>query len=82
MKTSSGVDGAFLHMETPETPMHVGSVGRYDLPEGYRGDFYADVRREVRRRLHTIPVLTRKLAPMPLQFANPVSVEDDRIDLA
>ena len=27
------------------------------------------------------PVLTRKLAPMPLQFANPVWVEEDRLDL-
>jgi diacylglycerol O-acyltransferase len=81
MKTLSGIDGTFLHMETPETPMHVGSLSLYDLPSGYQGDFYADVRREVRRRLHTVPVFMRKLAPMPLQFANPVWVEEDRIDL-
>jgi diacylglycerol O-acyltransferase len=81
MKSLSGVDGAFLHMETPETPMHVGSLSRYDLPAGYKGDFYADVKREVRRRLHTVPVFTRKLAPMPLQFANPVWIEDDQINL-
>jgi diacylglycerol O-acyltransferase len=28
-----------------------------------------------------VPVFTRKLAPMPLQFANPVWVEDDQVDL-
>jgi diacylglycerol O-acyltransferase / wax synthase len=81
MKTLSGLDGTFLHMETPETPMHVGSLSLFDLPSGHRGDFYADVRRYVRRRLHTVPVFTRKLAPMPLQFANPVWVEADEIDL-
>ena len=81
MKTVSGLDGAFLHMETPETPQHVGSLSRYVLPPGYKGDFYDDFRREMSRRLHLVPVFTRKLAPMPLQFANPVWVEDDEVDL-
>ncbi len=35
----------------------------------------------MRSRLHLAPVFTRKLAPMPLQFANPVWVKDDRLDL-
>jgi diacylglycerol O-acyltransferase / wax synthase len=81
MKTMSGVDGAFLHLETPETPMHVASLHLFDLPAGYRGDFYAKVKRQMAQRLHLAPVLTRKLAPMPLQFANPVWIEDDEIDL-
>ncbi len=81
MKTVSGLDGAFLHMETPETPQHVGSLSRYVLPPGYKGDFYDDFRREMAGRLHLVPVFTRKLAPMPLQFANPVWVEDDEVDL-
>ena len=81
MKTVSGLDGAFLHMETPETPQHVGSLSRYVLPPGYKGDFYDDFRREMAKRLHLVPVFTRKLAPMPLQFANPVWVEDDEVDL-
>jgi len=39
MKTVSGVDGTFLHTETPETPQHVGALSRYALPAGYKGDF-------------------------------------------
>ena len=31
MKSLSGVDAAFLHLETPETPMHVASVSLFDL---------------------------------------------------
>ncbi len=81
MKVLSGVDGAFLHLETKETPMHVGSLHLFDLPAGYAGNFHADVRRMMRRRLQIAPVLTRKLAPMPLQLANPAWVEDDRIDM-
>ncbi len=81
MKSLTGVDAAFLHLETPETPMHVGSVSLFDLPPRYRRDFHAEIRRALARRLHLAPVLHRKLAPMPLQFANPVWVEDDALDM-
>lgn len=81
MKPLSGLDGAFLHLETPQTPMHVGSLHLFDLPPGYRGDFHAAIKRQMKSRIHLAPVFTRKLAPMPLQFANPVWVEEDRVDL-
>lgn len=81
MKVLSGVDGLFLHLETPETPMHVASLHLFELPAAYRGDFHADVKRQMGERLHLAPVLTRKLAAMPLQFANPVWVEAERVDL-
>ena len=40
MNHLSGIDAAFLYLETPEMPMHVGSLNLYDLPAGYQGDFY------------------------------------------
>jgi len=81
MRALSGVDGLFLYLETRETPMHVASLHLFDLPAGHVDDFHADIKRQMRRRLRIAPVLTRKLAPMPLQFANPVWIEDDRLDL-
>ena len=39
MKSLTGVDAAFLHLETPETPMHIASVSLFDLPQRYRRDF-------------------------------------------
>ena len=81
MKTLSGLDGAFLQLETAETPMHVGSLHLFDLPPGDRGDFHANIKRQMKSRMHLAPVFTRKLAPMPLQFANPAWIEDDRVDL-
>ena len=81
MKSLSGVDAAFLHLETPETPMHVGSVSLFELPPRYRRDFHAAVNRNLAERLHLAPVLHRKLSAMPLQFANPVWVDDDVVDL-
>ncbi len=81
MKALSGVDGAFLHLETDETPMHVGSLHLFDLPADFQGDFYTGIRKMMKERLHLVPVFTRKLAPMPLQFANPVWVGEDKVDL-
>lgn len=82
MKPLSGLDGAFLHLETERTPMHVASLHLFDLPAGTNGaDFHAAVKRQMRQRIHLAPVFERKLAPMPLRFANPVWVRDDAVDL-
>ncbi len=81
MEPLSGLDGVFLHLETPSTPMHVGSVSLLQLPDGYRGDFFKDVVQLYARRVPFAPVLSRQLAEFPLQFANPVWVQADKVDL-
>jgi len=78
IETLSGVDGAFLNLETEATPMHVGSLHLFETPAGYRGDFFASVRRMMESRM--VPVLRRRLASLPLHLANPVWVQDG-IDL-
>ena len=81
MDQLSGMDASFLHLETPETPMHVGSLMLLELPEGYQGDFYETLKALVSRRMHLAPALTRKLVQMPFELAEPVWIEDDDIDL-
>ena len=81
MKPLSGLDALFLHLETPATPMHVGAVHLLQLPKGYRGDFVTKVKRHVASRLALSPVFSRQLAAMPLNFANPVWVRADKVDL-
>jgi len=81
MQHLSAIDSAFLHLETAEMPMHVGSLHRYQLPEGYEGNWYEDVKAHLAKRLHLAPVFTRKLANMPFDLANPVWIEDDDLDL-
>ena len=66
----SGLDGAFLSLETPATPMHVGSLNLFELPAGYSGDWLADVTAWLAKRLR--PVLHRQLVTLPLQVAYPV----------
>ena len=81
MKHLSGVDASFLHLETPEMPMHVGSLNLFDLPSGYDGDFYEDLKRHISERMHLAEVFERKLAPMPFELSNPVWVDDNDVDI-
>ena len=81
MERLSGLDGMFLHLETPQTPMHVGSLTLLDLPKGYRGDFLEDVKRLYARRIPLAPVVSRKLLELPMHMANPVWVQAESIDL-
>ena len=89
MSHLSVIDGAFLHLESPEMPMHVGSLALFDPPTSTAadgsttspGDWYDAVKAHVTSRLHLAPVFTRKLALMPFDLANPVWIADDDIDL-
>jgi len=81
VKHLSGLDATFLHFETPEMPMHVGSLNVLELPKGYKGDFYEDAKAFMASRIHLADVFTRKLALMPFDLSNPVWVDDDDIDI-
>ncbi len=81
MNHLSSTDASFLHLETPETPMHVGSLMLFELPEGYQGDYYEDVKAMVAKRRHLGGIFNRKLAQMPFDLADPVWIADDDIDL-
>jgi len=81
MKHLTGLDSAFLYMETPETPMHVGGLYLIDLPAGYKGDYYEDVKAHIAKRMPMVSLFQRKLALMPFELANPVWVDDDDMDL-
>lgn len=77
----SGLDAGFLHLETPETPLHVGGLAMYELPPEYKGDFVADVCEHIQSRLHLAPIFQRKLVNMPFDIANPVWVIDEHLDI-
>jgi diacylglycerol O-acyltransferase / wax synthase len=77
----TGLDGVFLDLETPATPMHVGSVHLFAKPEGRQRDFYGAVRRLLAGGTRVAPVLGRRLAEVPLHLAHPVWIEGEEIDL-
>jgi diacylglycerol O-acyltransferase / wax synthase len=81
MKTLSGLDATFLYLETPETPMHVGSLHLYELPAGFKGSFHKAVLAHLGKRIHLAPIFSRRLAFMPLSMGHPSWVEADAVDL-
>ncbi|MDO9284000.1 MAG: wax ester/triacylglycerol synthase family O-acyltransferase [Aquabacterium sp.] len=77
MKQLSGLDATFLHLETPEMPMHVGALHVFELPPGLRGKWVTRLRQHIATRLPAAPALRRKLWWMPLNLANPAWVDAD-----
>jgi diacylglycerol O-acyltransferase / wax synthase len=75
MKQLSGLDAIFLHIETPQMPMHVGAVHLLELPAGYKGRYVQDLRRHLAARMPAAPALRRRLWWMPLNLANPAWVD-------
>ncbi len=81
----SALDALFLYLETPETPMHVGSLMLLEKPKrpaGKRGgSFVNDIRQLIASRMHLAPLFSRKLAFMPFDLANPIWLGADDVDL-
>ncbi len=69
MEHLSTLDASFVHLETPETPMHVASLLLLELPEGYKGNFYEDVKKLIANRIHLARVMHRKLARMTISIS-------------
>ncbi|MFM2399596.1 MAG: hypothetical protein RL341_1753 [Pseudomonadota bacterium] len=80
MKHLSGLDAAFLHLETPETPMHVGALHLLDVSHVI-GEVFDAVKHHILSRMHLAPMFTRKLALMPFDLANPAWIHDGDIDI-
>jgi len=76
----SPTDMSFLYMEEPTTPMHVGSVSIFQLPED--GFDYDRLVALIRQRIAYVPRFRQRLRSIPGRLANPVWVDDGRFDLA
>jgi len=80
MNRLSWLDASFIYMETPETPMHVGSLTIF-APPANPGDLFARFRDRTAARLDLLPSYRRRLKMTPLAIDHPVWVDDDDLDL-
>jgi WS/DGAT/MGAT family acyltransferase len=80
-KKLSSMDASFLYLETPEMPMHVGSMAIFRLPDDYEGDFFEDFKAMIASRLDIAPILKARLEKAPLDIDHPSWVEDDQFDI-
>jgi diacylglycerol O-acyltransferase len=81
-----GMDAAFLSLETPTTPLHVGAVMVLDPPEGTRSLFspttrYAQIRRVIAQRIHLVGPFRQRAMRVPLGLHHPVWVDDPDFEL-
>ena len=77
----SALDALFLHLETPDMPMHVGGLILLDKPKKHRGSFYKTIRNHITSRMHLASLFSRRLAFMPLDLVNPIWLGGAEVDL-
>jgi WS/DGAT/MGAT family acyltransferase len=71
------LDELFLHLEGPNTHMHVGGAAIFEGPP----PDYEDVLDMVQRRLQRVPRFRQKLATVPFGLSRPVWVDDTHFNL-
>ena len=79
------LDSAFVQLETPTQPMHVGHLAIAEAGPFFdaAGRFRLDaVRRAIAARLHLVPRFRQRLMPVPLRQGRAVWVDDARFDIA
>lgn len=75
----STLDTSFLRLEDAATPMHVGSVLVFDVPEG--GFDYENLVSLISARIAYVPRYRQRVKEVPVGLANPVWVDDTAFDL-
>ncbi len=77
----SGMDSAFLSIETPGNHMHVVGVLLLD-PQGMEGGYsFGTVRQMLLDRLHLMPPFRKRLVEAPLGVDHPVWIDDPDFDI-
>ena len=82
MEQLSGQDASFVYLDTPTTPMHIGSVGIYD-PSTAPGGFvrFKDILAHIESRLDKARSFRQKLVRVPFDLDHPYWIDDPNFDL-
>jgi len=86
MERLSGMDAAFLALETATMHMHVGAVMVFDPTGAEVGAdmpalHYERLRSVVEERIHLVPPLRRRVVRVPFGLQHPVWVDDPHFEL-
>ena len=82
MEQLQGMDASFVALETPSSPMHIGSILIYD-PSTAPGGFvrFKDILQFYRDRMQLSKTMRQKLVRVPFNIDYPYWVEDADFDL-
>ncbi len=78
----SALDAAFLAIESPEAPMHVGWAAAFSAPADEPRPSFEALREHIACRLPRAPRYRQRLAKGPLGLVDPVWVDDPHFDIA
>ncbi len=81
MQQLTGMDATFLHMETPSTQGHVGSLTIFDAESAKVAFGFEEIKAILEERLHLAPPLRRRLVEVPFGIDQPYWIEDPDFDL-
>jgi len=81
MNRLSALDAAFLYLETPETPMNIGSVTIFAPTAASRDTIFRRFRDHTVARFDLLASYRRRLQMTPLGIDHPVWVNEDELDL-
>jgi len=81
MQQLNGLDSAFLFMETPNAPMHIGSVAIFDPSTAPGGIVrFKRIIQTLMERAHLAPYLRQRLYEVPFNLDFPFWVRDESFD--
>ncbi|UVO52034.1 wax ester/triacylglycerol synthase family O-acyltransferase [Sphingomonas sp. SUN019] len=82
MQQLSAMDASFVYLETPHTPMHIGSVAIYD-PSTAPGGFvrFKDILQFIQARLGGARSFRQRLVRVPFDLDHPYWIEDPEFDI-
>jgi len=79
----SALDGSFLRLDTPQSPMHVGWSAVFAAPAGDRPRPTIEALRErAAGRVHEVPWCRWRLDSSPLGLTEPRWIDDAKFDLS
>jgi WS/DGAT/MGAT family acyltransferase len=81
MERLTGLDAAFLALETPTSHMHVAGLAVFDPSTAEVPWSFEHVVAVYEQRLHLAPPFRRRLAPVPLGLHHPLWIEDPDFDI-
>lgn len=82
MKQLGILDSAFINLEHPNTPQHIGGIGIYDQSTAPGGHVrFKEVIASFERKLKKLPLFRTRLVQVPGGYDRPYWIKDDNFDM-